>query len=136
MDRGSLGEIYGAVRAPQLHGAVWEGSQWTLWRFLRSCKGLRVVARWEEAGTRVASSSRRGALESALESADDGRRAGIAMELSSVLLARVLGQVETHDLNPRGETFGPDLIAGIAERFRFQKFPQKVEETDEQKGIE
>ena len=58
------------------------------------------------------------------------------MELSSVLLARVLGQVETHDLNPRGETFGPDLIAGIAERFRFQKFPQKVEETDEQKGIE
>src|SRR6266849_6431255 len=58
------------------------------------------------------------------------------MQLAAVLLAMVLGLVETYDLNPRGVTFGPDLMAGIVQRFKFQKFPQKLDEMDEQKGIE
>lgn len=58
------------------------------------------------------------------------------MKLSAVLLARVLGFIETVDLNPRGTVFYPDLAAAIVERFRFQKFPQKIEEFDEQKGVD
>jgi hypothetical protein len=58
------------------------------------------------------------------------------MKLSAVLLARALGFIETFDLTPRGGVFYPDLVKAIVERYRFQRFPQKVEEFDEQKGVE
>ena len=58
------------------------------------------------------------------------------MKLSAVTLARVLGFIETYDLNPGGKVFYPTVLAGIVERFRFQKFPQKPEDCDEQKGVE
>jgi hypothetical protein len=57
------------------------------------------------------------------------------MELSAIILSRVLGFVETFDLSPRGTVFFPDLIAGLVEAFRFQKFPQTMEEMDESKGV-
>ncbi len=57
------------------------------------------------------------------------------MELSAIILSRVLGFVETFDLTPRGTVFFPDLIAGLVEAFRFHKFPQTMEEMDESKGV-
>ena len=57
------------------------------------------------------------------------------MELSAIILSRVLGFVETFDLTPRGTVFFPDLIAGLVEAFRFHKFPQTTEEMDESKGV-
>jgi len=58
------------------------------------------------------------------------------VQLSSVLLARVLGFVETLDLNPRGKVYFPDIVSKLVERYGFQKFPQKLEEFDESKGVE
>lgn len=57
------------------------------------------------------------------------------MQLSAVLLARVVALFEIYDLNPRGTLFYPDLVAGLVDRFRFQKFPQKFEDLNEQSGI-
>jgi hypothetical protein len=58
------------------------------------------------------------------------------VKLSAVVLARVLGFVETYDLNPRGQVYFPDIVAKLVERYSFQKFPQKIEEFDETKGVE
>jgi hypothetical protein len=58
------------------------------------------------------------------------------MRLSAVLLARVIGFVEMNDLNPRGKVRLPIVAELIKDRFGFAKFPQKVEEFDEQKGVE
>jgi hypothetical protein len=58
------------------------------------------------------------------------------MQLASVPLARVLGYIETTELNPSGSVFFPELIQRIVERFEFQKYPQKFEETSEEKGVE
>ena len=58
------------------------------------------------------------------------------MQLSAVILARVLGYIETFDLSPRGTIFYPEVVPQIAERYRFQKFPTSIEEFDESKGIE
>jgi hypothetical protein len=58
------------------------------------------------------------------------------MRLSAILLARVLAFVETSDLNPRGKTFFPDLVQEAVQRYRFQKFPQALEDFDETKGVE
>lgn len=58
------------------------------------------------------------------------------MQLAAVLLARVLLFVESFDLNPRGEAYYPDIVRGIVEKCGFQKFPQKLEEFDEVKGVE
>src|ERR1035438_8808224 len=58
------------------------------------------------------------------------------MRLSGVTLARVLAFVELTDLNPRGTVYYPDLVRGLVEKLRFVKFPQRIEEFDEQKGVE
>jgi hypothetical protein len=58
------------------------------------------------------------------------------MRLSAVILARVLGYVETFDLSPRGRVFLPELIPEIVKRYNFQKFPKAIEEMDDAKGIE
>jgi len=57
------------------------------------------------------------------------------MELASILLARALAWVEPADLNPRGAVFYPDLIKALVARYHFQKFPQKLEDFDETKGV-
>lgn len=44
--------------------------------------------------------------------------------------------METYDLAPRGTVFWPDAARAIAERFAFQKYPQALEQFDEQKGVE
>jgi hypothetical protein len=48
----------------------------------------------------------------------------------------VLAFVETFDLNPQGTVFFPDLVAKLVEKCRFQKYPQTIEDFDEQKGVE
>ncbi len=57
------------------------------------------------------------------------------MELTSVLLARAMAWVEPSDLNPRGSVRYSDLTKGLIDRYNFQKFPQKIEDFDEAKGI-
>jgi hypothetical protein len=58
------------------------------------------------------------------------------LQLSAVILARVLGFIETFDLSPRGQAYFPEIVSKIVERYNFQKFPQKIEEFDESKGVE
>jgi len=58
------------------------------------------------------------------------------MKISAVILARVLGFIETSDLSPRGQIYFPEVISKLVERYNFQKFPQKPEEFDESKGVE
>ncbi len=58
------------------------------------------------------------------------------MQVTAVLLARVLLFVETFDLNPRGKAFYPEIVRGMVEKCGFMKFPQKLEEFDETKGVE
>jgi hypothetical protein len=58
------------------------------------------------------------------------------MRLAAVPLARVLAHIEVADLNPQGSVFFPELIQKIVERFEFQKFPLRFEDTDENKGVE
>lgn len=57
------------------------------------------------------------------------------MRLSAVILARAIAFVETVDLSPRGKVFYPDLAKELVQRYQFQKFPQTLEDFDEQKGI-
>jgi hypothetical protein len=57
------------------------------------------------------------------------------MELLSVLQANALAWIESAELNPRGAVFYPDLVQAIVARYNFQKFPQKVEDFDETKGV-
>lgn len=57
------------------------------------------------------------------------------MELTSVLLARASAWVEPGDLNPRGAVFYPDLVKTLVARYNFQKFPEKLEDFDESKGV-
>jgi hypothetical protein len=57
------------------------------------------------------------------------------MELSAIILSRVLAFIDIMDLSPEGRVFFPDLLAGLVEKFRFQKFPKTFEETDETKGV-
>lgn len=58
------------------------------------------------------------------------------MQLSAVLLARALLFVESFDLNPRGKANYRDVVRGIVEKCGFLKFPQKLEDFDETKGVE
>jgi hypothetical protein len=57
------------------------------------------------------------------------------MELASILLARAMAWVEPIDLNPRGAVFYPELTKALVARYGFQKFPQKLEDFDESKGV-
>lgn len=58
------------------------------------------------------------------------------MKLSAIILARVLGYIETADLNPRGKVFFPDVVPQIVQRYKFQKYPQTFDQLDESKGID
>ena len=58
------------------------------------------------------------------------------MQISGITLARVLGFVELTDLNPRGTVYYPALVRALVEELGFVKFPQKIEDFDEQKGVE
>jgi hypothetical protein len=58
------------------------------------------------------------------------------MQLSAVLLARAIALVETFDLNPRGKVYYPDIVQALVQRYGFQKYPTKIEELDEGKGVE
>jgi|ERR1017187_989292 hypothetical protein len=57
------------------------------------------------------------------------------MELTSILLARAMAWVEPIDLNPRGAVFYPELTKALVARYNFQRFPQKLEDFDESKGV-
>jgi hypothetical protein len=57
------------------------------------------------------------------------------MENVAVVLARASGWVESNDLNPRGSVFFPDFVKAIIARYGFMKFPEKLEEFDEGKGV-
>ena len=57
------------------------------------------------------------------------------MELAAVHLARSMAFVETIDLNPKGKVFFPDLVKALVARYHFLKFPQKLEDFDDSKGI-
>jgi hypothetical protein len=57
------------------------------------------------------------------------------VKLSAIILARVLGFVETYDLAPHGKVFYPEFTRAVVERYKFQKFPKTFEDFDESKGI-
>ncbi|MGD0793753.1 MAG: hypothetical protein ABR920_18470 [Terriglobales bacterium] len=57
------------------------------------------------------------------------------MQLASVLLARAVAWVESHDLNPRGKVYYPAITEALVKRYGFAKFPQKPEDYDESKGV-
>jgi hypothetical protein len=57
------------------------------------------------------------------------------MKISAVILARFFAFIETFDLNPRGRVNFPQLVSALVERYAFAKFPQKLEEFDESKGV-
>jgi len=57
------------------------------------------------------------------------------MELASILLARAMALVEPSEFNPRGVISYRDLVTAIVSRYNFQKYPQKLEELDETKGV-
>jgi hypothetical protein len=57
------------------------------------------------------------------------------MELASILLARAMAWIEPSDLDPRGAVFYPELTKALVARYSFQKFPQKLEDFDESKGV-
>jgi hypothetical protein len=53
------------------------------------------------------------------------------LRLSAIILARTLAFIELADLNPKGRAFIPDLIKGIADRYKFQRLP-KTEEREKE----
>ncbi len=57
------------------------------------------------------------------------------MELASILLARAMAWVEPIGLNPKGAVFYPELTKALVARYGFQRFPQKLEDFDESKGV-
>lgn len=57
------------------------------------------------------------------------------MKLSAVLLARFYASIETADLNPRGRAYFPEITAALVEKFGFAKYPEKLEDYDEKKGV-
>jgi len=57
------------------------------------------------------------------------------LQLAAIILARVLGFIETADLDQRGKVFDPDFAQELVKRYKFQKFPKTVEDFDESKGV-
>lgn len=49
------------------------------------------------------------------------------MKLSAVTLARTLAFIEIYDLNAKGKLFFPDVVQGIADRYKFQRLPKREE---------
>jgi len=60
----------------------------------------------------------------------------VILKLAAITLARTVAFVEILDLDPHGRIFYPEFFAGLIKQYNFQKFPQKYEEFDIQKGIE
>jgi len=57
------------------------------------------------------------------------------MKIAGIHLARFFAFVDIVDLNPRGKAYFPDLVKAVVQRYHFAKFPQKIEDFDESKGI-
>jgi hypothetical protein len=57
------------------------------------------------------------------------------MKLSAVVLARVIFFIESVELNPHGAAYYPDIVKALVERYGFIKFPEKLQDFDEQKGV-
>lgn len=57
------------------------------------------------------------------------------MEITAIALARVVSFIETLDLNPQGKAYFPNMVPALVERYGFLKFPQKLEDFDEEKGV-
>lgn len=57
------------------------------------------------------------------------------MQLASVIVARFVAFLETIDLNPRGRAYFPGMVPALAARYGFVKFPQKLEDFDDSKGV-
>jgi hypothetical protein len=57
------------------------------------------------------------------------------MQLAAVIVARFVAFLETIDLNPRGRAYFPGIVPALTSRYGFAKFPQKLEDFDESKGI-
>jgi hypothetical protein len=58
------------------------------------------------------------------------------MQIASVVLARIYALFPIEDLNPTGAVYYPDVVAWLVQKFGFQKYPTKLEDFDENKGIE
>src|ERR1019366_5461869 len=58
------------------------------------------------------------------------------MQLASVVLARIYAFFQIEELNPAGKVYYPDVVTWLVGRFGFQKYPTKLEDFNETKGIE
>lgn len=58
------------------------------------------------------------------------------MELSAILLARVIGFFETADIAPRHGIFFPELVKGLVQHCNFQKFPTTFDEWSSPEGAQ
>jgi len=52
------------------------------------------------------------------------------------VLARTYAIFPLEDLNPAGKVYYPDVVTWLVQRFQFLKYPTKLEDFDESKGIE
>jgi hypothetical protein len=57
------------------------------------------------------------------------------MEITAVMLARVVAFVEVQELNPKGKAYYPDIVAALVKKFNFRVYPTKPEDFDEAKGV-
>jgi hypothetical protein len=57
------------------------------------------------------------------------------VKISAIIQARALAYIELYDLDPRGQTFFPDTIKQIQQRYGFLQVP-KIGDAEEQKGLE
>jgi hypothetical protein len=58
------------------------------------------------------------------------------VELSAILLARVISFFETVDIMPRHGIFFPELVKEIVQRYNFQKFPGTFDEWNSPEGAQ
>lgn len=58
------------------------------------------------------------------------------MQLASVVLARIYALFQIADLNPVGTVYYPEVVEWLVRRHGFLKYPTKLEDFDESKGIE
>jgi hypothetical protein len=56
------------------------------------------------------------------------------VQLSAILMARVIAFFEVAEINPPGGFFFPELTKELVERFNFQKYPKTFEEWTSEKG--
>jgi hypothetical protein len=56
------------------------------------------------------------------------------MQLSAILLARVIAFFEVADITPHGGLFFPDIVKELVQRFSFQKYPRTLDEWNDSGG--